>query len=1810
MVTDPEGPPFDGPSHERQSAVEDEFTGFISDSQLEDNTEELHLETESISDIGRAVSQGESGMDFTTHLAEPMDGVRKPMDGVRKPMDGVRKPMGTVARALPNGLRQFGEDVSLSRLADSYWRSDQQQSGSLAASSLDNNDDLQSMEFSTQSAERAKDNGVAAAGLLGSFSGRVDGFEQQQQRPSVPPRLGSVHSDMSYQQSSGRVHSSLARRPESYHAMFRDGEARSESYHAMFRDAEARSEMFDGPSGSSGRAQPLPTFSSTDGRLVNERPTDGRLVDERPTDGRLVDERPTDTRLARVAARYFDGAASRGNGGGFHDMSSDAMSEEDNMSEPPYTPDVPVGMASGQYSAASPSPSPPPPGLVSVGGSSIVARTQTALQRRFASMEESTQDRGELRGVRAQSQPGYAAGGSYNEVQGGFLANHPGRPPPLPLATEKPRQAALTGSYQHVSAFSMDNQSTESLDHPNMGSQGTFSPGNSLPSLNEADGFTDVGAEGLAGEEGGVQFMPFDDEEEAYGSEQRYASVQRDGLAQPGHGPTPFDTYRTNGPGDKSFEELAEHGEYAGEEFTEIRDPSEMFGDHLTQTSGGSSNPNLSDIKRDHEQLFADLFEDTGEGDVNTISNEFDPTQPPASLFASSASIVNAINGRKRNFSTWDGREATPEAMRRQEQQYGYGADNPIEMLGRTNSLGISENSSDVSGLLPDSPPTPPATGPPIGGGRSVKRGNARGLALPGVRRGSEEGVVPLTPKSAPLVDGRRRHWMEPTTPTTFVSRDRVHGPVTRVLRQLPPFEPGSSRASTSNGELNEGDNPLLSQPQPGPNPVPSQPRPGSNPGLSQPRPGSNLASVRRPAGPRALDSAARRAPSAVETSRHVYEPSGQRNARAAADFARSAFPASQEDVSEDSSQGLGSLFQDSLPTLDLSRVANTPTTPFHALSRAISGMSGSSPSTQQQQQQQGRGLSQGYVPFQEPTVDIDQLARYGTVDMREGLRASQGGMVDGRGSSPWAHGNLRRAGVSADRMDSPAEGGRRLPPVVSGREIGVPGFESDDQVPTVKYGSSSGSGQQSPGGYEQRGHRNNVLVRESAQAGSLQPNSSGKSLSSGPTLADVYELLKEMQSAKTSEQQSGADKYAGGFPEALGPLEEEQQYPEQRPSAPTPRRSRHGHLGGASEDGFEESLMMPVNASMLRRASLAAAGDQAGSIQARFQEYLDRRPNDSMVNHAPVSPVSRGQPTVQGVTESVESLGLAETHGGGDLHAELHALMRCGGEERNIPLPLAEKLLELATVLAKRQQSPRVRQRAVDSAMQTTAVEEERGGPREEVMGVLQDILARFDEYREEVTMLRAEVRQGSSVASAGPNQASGSSMVAPHDSVSFAAAADVPMEEEDAYSQFESPRPSSEARVMHSVPNTAKNRQRHMVQWLNRQDGSYTSPRRRGTRTSVVDVGGSPQPRGGQRRGRPGQTTVEDVDEEPLYEPYSYGPGKAAAFEDDNDEGSLSDASTTVPGKGRGGVGKRRPIDPAMIRPANDPSLRQMAGDMWEGEGDLLETRQTLEAVRRRSQRDLATDQFERVVYSRQMAEQLAKTLAQLQRAHLEHFHHGGRRGECPVCGMLRAQDRDPYLFGRHAVAYKSMTTRELQALLNAYVAAMEEEVGGSRDGALGYVRQDSKPVYQAFTSGRGKAPENMFTPRRGKAPENMFTPRRGKGPEKAVAATHMVIELLREELGALSRRYHRMVGEYQLLDPSNLTDQRRRRQMARELKDLVDLLDVKGEQIAVLASLHPSANVSPRKRSPEPKENVGSIQHAFRSAKVLQQALGDLY
>ncbi|KAJ2784534.1 hypothetical protein H4R18_001074 [Coemansia javaensis] len=1633
MVTDMEEEHHLSFGDHASGQVTEELSGFVSGSQTEDHMENLLNAGDTVSDIGRVVSQAEAGMDFTTNLDAPMEGV------VRKPGRPVLAPR---ARAAANHVG----DMSMSRLADSYWRP-QDTSG---LSEL-GPDDLQSMEFSTHSA--ADNAATAPAAAARGSGGSAGGNGGSAAGPAASHRrLGSFHSDSLPHQSGP----TLPRRPESYHALQPDGPS-----------------AFDGPSSSEHRrpaapAAPAPLPPSAAGNAPGER-------------------------FARLAARYFNPHNEGEAAGAAAAAEYQADASLDGMSD---TPDIHTAFTSGQLSMTEPSPSPPPPQqhqhqhqrLGREALPSIVERTHTALQLRFSSADDVTEMQHQqhqqrlhsLLGARAQSQPiiseralddGPSAQGA-RYAEDARYAN--GAQYPM-------------DDYDHdLPGFSMESPSLGSLDHPNLGSQGTATRDNSMASMRSDGGYRDG--------------------EHEFGAHM----INSFGNSPTTPGAGPLDV-RTSGAG--TPEQAAEY-----EDFASVANADELFGE------AHSSNPGMSDIERDHEQVFRDLLSDSDDDDDDDgigigMSDEFDPSRPPASLFTSSASIVAEIRRRQgqqghgpqhesrthRAFTSWDGREATPETLRLQEQRYS--EHNPMDMLEKSNSLGISDH--DVSGLLPES---------------EILSGT-RSRAPPPDSKAQSGLPTPQTAAHglrAQLSPGAAHEPPPPTTPTTFISRDTMRRPSSRVLHRVPPLDAaGSSRTS-----------------------------------LSREQSADAPATVRRPAGPRA------------QTRPPMLSIPQRRNARAAAEFAqatRSDGGAAGDDPSSmASSHGLGSLFQDSLPTLDISRLSRTPNTPLRILSRTANH----SPSTQ------GGG---SYVPFQDPTVDVSQLARYNNVDIGDAWSLRK-----------------QRSGVSADRMDSPAQQ-RRLP-LVGDREIrSAAGDDSDDMVATVKFDSPT------------------------------PPAAPG-----GPTLADIYELLQKTVSSLNGHKAPAPPQ---DLPAANGLGAEDpaayQHIPDARPMAPTPRRSR---MFPRAADGSSDG------GGGLRRAHTA---DYAEPAHERLRQPLQRHTSDSMLGDYAAAPRRPFVPLP----------GHSEASAGAPAGEALEDLMRSVGirddEMQRIPASLSDKLMELAAALA------RSRGAAVDSAMQT-----DNEGRQADVVRLHQSILARLDEYRAEIDQLRTEVRRGSSAATP-PGLLrvnAGGSAVAPHDSVSFAAARRAAAADPELAERFLTPSPRAEpaGRPLYTGPSTAKNRQRHMVQWLASQDApsdTPESPGAAGRRSQDALVFTTPSlqrarvdrasdavpgsvPRAGSRGRR---ATVEDVtddydgagyDRNDGYDGVGYygavspdvlppadgSRGKDAAAAADAED-ALSDASTTVPGRLR----MRSPMDPAMINPPNVPSRRQQlrqAPGAWGAADDLLQARETLDSVRRRRrqrQQKASNDDDDddnndeaQPVYSKQMTQQLAQTLAELQRVHLGHFHGPGARARrCPVCAALEAQNQDPYLFGRHAVAYKSMSTRELQGMLNAYVAAMEDELRRTpeHDDALGFTRQDRRPAHHSFTPSRKGSARERTAPA---APSPLDA--------RDAEATRMVIGLLREELGALSRRYHRMADEYRRLNPSRAEDQRRRRQMARELKDLVDLLDVKGEQIAVLAGLHPSLHDDAPAAAPDggapAARQPSSIERAFQSARALQHALSDLY
>ncbi|KAJ2799927.1 hypothetical protein H4R20_004249, partial [Coemansia guatemalensis] len=371
--------------------VTEELSGFGTELGGTDNTEILRVDT--MSDIGGVVSQTEAGMDFSTNVDAPMEGVRKQQQQQQQnyPYQHNRTRAGQMQAPVGGGV----EDISMSRLAESYWKPQRNSSFNEFT-----HDDLRSMEFSTHSAE---DNGqqpadTATGRYTRSDEGRRDiddvAFSHSGQAPSHHGRLGSFHSDSIFrdtsqraldgswgQGSAGSMVHAQGRRPESYH---------------------------DGPSYSSSRAQErLPTFSSP----------------------RVSGAAATGDRFARLAARYFrpqsaaeptedTGVTARSAYGSEAGESSDRMS--DMLPAMPDTPDIHTAFTSDQMSVMSPSPSPPAAGMPGTAGRSIVERTQTALQMRLGGAQtDAYEARRPAMATRTQSQP------TMDSTDGGEITRRP-----------------------------------------------------------------------------------------------------------------------------------------------------------------------------------------------------------------------------------------------------------------------------------------------------------------------------------------------------------------------------------------------------------------------------------------------------------------------------------------------------------------------------------------------------------------------------------------------------------------------------------------------------------------------------------------------------------------------------------------------------------------------------------------------------------------------------------------------------------------------------------------------------------------------------------------------------------------------------------------------------------------------------------------------------------------------------------------------------------------------------------------------------------------------------------------------------------------------------------------------------------------------------------------------------------------------------------------------------------------------------------------------------------------------------------------
>ncbi|KAJ2888937.1 hypothetical protein FB639_000284, partial [Coemansia asiatica] len=1821
-----------------------------------------------------------------------------------------------------------------------------------------------------------------------SFLDYANGITNAQDRYTRrQPRQQAMKSFLSdsqqqQKQQTASVHR-LPRRPESYHDF-----------------------VYDGPSASE-EASRLPVFESP---MATDR----------------VEASP-DVRLARLVARYAGEPPN--NGGNPAYENSEALS--DKLPEIADTPEVNTMVTSGgQYSAVSSSPTSSripvtedtPRSAAAAARTvdpSIVERTKNALQQRMALVDSD----GEIDDKGAEQENNGSQ--QYTELRRRFLAG--------PSAANANQRSAPViggnngGAFAQMSAYSLQNQSVESLEHPNMGSQGTHSPDRSILSMMDiSKDMQDFYSGALSNSKimmEADQFNPFDNDADSDG---RFGagminsfgdSINGDGIQSLN---TQFDRL-----GAAKRETFGHSGAFdENEMFTPVDDADEMFGNRAN-----SSNQTWSDIVRDHEQVFSDLLDSLDSKDLeDEEEEEFDPNKPPESLFASSSSIVAEISRRRgvaakhhrsRKFSTWDGREATQDAMRVQEERFSANQPNPIEMLEKANSLGMSDNETEISGILPESEYSP-VVNKPAAGVRSPQKNRKptfRGRSNTGLtlgiagNRNMQGGLAgyPVGPQTAPMNGGyghryagygndevqyKSRDAPPPTTPTTFISRDTRHGPSTRVLHQVPPFDLKDlpypeNHATSSKARIKT------------PSPKEKQNHHQNSLGFAR---------NKRPVGPRALDNSRRAPPPPLSITQE--EEANKLNKQAAFDFALAA-PKDTGNVyaSDDDTHGLGSLLQDTLSMSDVSRASRTPNSHFQALNRILGTPRGSQP-----QQLVGspvraardRGSSRSsvlestktnYMPFQEPTVDISRLPHYRSIGLQS--TANNGG-------------GENKSALDAEQLDSwsqPQHHYQQMKGQVDGRvamvseralfdQMGYEDSEDEDEdeeiVGTVRYDSPTPSGGSlaslsisdiAMDSFAERmparsRHRRGSTVASAAHSNSPKPRNSrnnshsqtsagqSKNEASGPTLRDIYDLLKKTVSNLDSQQNHSrahsqlhasvldglqemaetmsrdhlnspsptrpsnqpTDTFGGtlrshitsvtnqassigehvprqlrtGYAAADGGFDEDldvdayQSYPALRPSAPTPRRGQifSRFVSNLDESSVDEPPLATENPEIQRIRS------ETG--HSRTRQYLQRYVSDSVVenyNPSVLQPAMRQQrPPTFSLSSAVNNAGQQKDEeqqeklvppASGPAEA-LEDLVRMLGQsgglkEDSIPAPLAEKLLELVATLAKASaKSPSSSLPASASTAVQTENNAADGQIRAELLRLQKDILNKFDECRAEVDVLRNEVRQGSTVASF---QSRESQQQQQQQQQKVGAAFDASVNPMDSVSMVEarrrhgdvggrrvarSPLPGAESdvRPLHEMPNTARNQRRHMVQWLNsNQDASRHLPASPLALRDSLHSADDALFNSDDDCGYLPETAVADngIDQ---------GIDKTRQMGDDEEEDALSDTSTTVP-EYVPRMAVRSPLDPAMINPASIPSRRQQQKmraqnaareslGAWTSsvDKDLLGARETLDSLRQRNsgshnpQENKVDssdeyDGFGGAMYSQAMARQLADTLAELQRVHRSHFHSLGTKSEaicCPVCASLEAQNHDPYLFGKHAMAYKSMSTRQLQGLLNAYVAAMEDEFSSrpknkkklsDRDTfGLSLKMDKSLPAYHSFTPTRhGKRGAQQQQQQQQQQRKLSGASSKAESDAQAdIQATRVVIELLREELDALSRRYHRMVSEYHRLNPSNVSDQRKRRHMARELKDLVDLLDVKGEQIAVLAGLHQQstaqseilsgskAEAIKKKRLPdgmrrrvfwdagfdrddvfdEKAESPSSAERAYRSARELQQALGDLY
>ncbi|KAJ2815900.1 hypothetical protein FBU31_006766, partial [Coemansia sp. 'formosensis'] len=487
------------------------------------------------------------------------------------------------------------------------------------------------------------------------------------------------------------------------------------------------------------------------------------------------------------------------------------------------------------------------------------------------------------------------------------------------------------------------------------------------------------------------------------------------------------------------------------------------------------------------------------------------------------------------------------------------------------------------------------------------------------------------------------------------------------------------------------------------------------------------------------------------------------------------------------------------------------------------------------------------YVPFQDPTVDISNLPKYQDVDLKQQVpplyprqqvpdtAASQlysatpsethGSFGFQRRVSPWSHARSHdsEADLVATVKYSPTATGHSLESL-SLSDIGM--MEDEEEVSgsserNMHHGMAHGSERNMHHGMALGSERGNMRHHRTSHGSTrnMHRRRSGGSAKEGPTLRDIYDLLKKTVSSIDAQRlhDVGAmsfseEKFATASSMHVPPQLQSgaHEWGEQRPAAPTPRRSRHFPTEYRDDAASESEESVPAGA-----AAAAARHDGQSRVRAYLQRYISESAigqsyasgHNAIAHRGSAPPVlsTREEPKAAEAKEEekdaeqilVDLLSFVSGNTSGDVATVLG---------RRLPAALGDKLRELARVLAQATNEKRPangmkpaneRKPAtpplVDEAVQTevpAAAKDE--GLRAELLRLQREILDKFDEYRAEVDQLRSEVRGSLPL----------SPSVAPHDSVSAVAE-----------------RMTLPAKAAYSVPTTARNRQRHMVQWLGQQ-------------------------------------------------------------------------------------------------------------------------------------------------------------------------------------------------------------------------------------------------------------------------------------------------------------------------------------------------------------------------------------------------------